>query len=92
MQIVLMILATMLSVFALVASITVLHVLFNQQKQQVAVNKRCKLLECQLNPIRLNFLLQTYNLCIKKEEYKCAGEILATIKKEYPEEYKKVVY
>lgn len=92
MQIVLMILAMTLSVFALVAFIVVLRVLFNQQKQLIAVNKRCRYQEYQLDPIRLNFLLRTYNFCNEREEYKRAGEILALIKKEYPEESKNFTY
>jgi len=31
----------------------------------------------------------TYNLCIKKEEYILASQILDTMKEEFPEDYKR---
>lgn len=45
-----------------------------------------------MNPIRLNFLLNAYNISVEKEEYKCAGDILSIIKQEYPEESKKIIH
>lgn len=92
MQMVLTISALMLSAFAVGASIAALHVQYKLQKQQTALNKRCKQIESRMNPIRLNFLLNAYNISVEKEEYKCAGDILSIIKQEYPEESKKIIH
>lgn len=68
----------------------VMKVLFDQRKQQFAINKRCKELDNNLKPIRLNFIVQSYNICMKNEQYECAGKLLSMIKEEFPEDYKKM--
>lgn len=89
MQTFLIVLALTLSAFALGASMLVLHELFNQHKQLVILNKRFKLIDLKFSPIRLKDLIMTYNLCIKKEEYILASQILDTMKEEFPEDYKR---
>ena len=63
-MIVLLIISLVISVASLVAFFVVMKVLFDQQKQQFAINKRCKELDNNLKPIRLNFIVQSYNICM----------------------------
>jgi len=86
----LLVISLIISITSLVAFFVVMKVLFDQNKQQVAVNKRCKKMESDFKPIRLNYIVQSYNLCIKNEEFECAGKILNIIKGEFPEEYKRM--
>lgn len=89
-MIVLLIISLVISVASLVAFFVVMKVLFDQHKQQFAINKRCKELDNNLKPIRLNFIVQSYNICMKNEQYECAGKLLSMIKEEFPEDYKKM--
>lgn len=68
-MIVLLIISLVISVASLVAFFVVMKVLFDQQKQQFAINKRCKELDNNLKPIRLNFgdYIQLYTIYIKQK-------------------------
>ncbi len=89
-MVVFIIISLVMSVASLFTFFVFMKVLFEQQKQQVALNKRCKELDSNLKPIRLYFIVKNYNICIRNEDYECAGKILNIIKEQFPEDYDKM--
>lgn len=79
--------AIVLSIIAIIGIFILFNVSYQADRNISKVVRLYQNMEHDFKPLRLNFLLNLYNECVSKEEYREASKMLDIIKKEFPEDY-----